>query len=174
MSTPSLDVTNVELYGASPQIVRLSDKQDAEVFKCEEEPHMLGSEHGFGYFPKRIGQLLGDGKLEIVRKLGWGGYASVWLARAERGKYPSRYVAVKVLSVNSTALAVDKYIIELSSLSLIRKTNPNHPGYKHCLQRYEYILETSLHGPHICIVTNVLGKSMMDLKQMKPKDQRYF
>ena len=34
-----------------------------------------------GYRPTQVGELLADGRYEIVRKAGWGGYATVWVAR---------------------------------------------------------------------------------------------
>lgn len=61
--------------------VRINDKDDGEAFMCDEEPHMLSHEQGLGYYPITLGQQLGGGKLQIVRKLGWAGYSSVWLAR---------------------------------------------------------------------------------------------
>ena len=57
------------------------DDNDGEAFHCDEEPHMLSPEQGYGFFPLTLGQTLRGGKLEIVRKLGWGLNSSVWLAR---------------------------------------------------------------------------------------------
>ena len=37
-----------------------------------------------GYFPARLGQPLEGGRFCIVRKLGWGMYANVWLAKDKR------------------------------------------------------------------------------------------
>ena len=55
--------------------------EDGEEFTCDEEPHMLGPELGYGYYPVALGQFIHGGKLEIVRKLGWATSSSVWLAR---------------------------------------------------------------------------------------------
>ena len=52
-----------------------------EDFKCDEEPNVLGPESGVGYFPARFGQKIEEGKLEIVRKLGWAQNSTVWIAR---------------------------------------------------------------------------------------------
>lgn len=68
-------------FDQSSTSVRINDKEDGEEFVCDEEPHMLSPEQGFGYYPITLGQKLGEDKLEIVRKLGWAGYSSVWLAR---------------------------------------------------------------------------------------------
>jgi len=42
---------------------------------------MLSPELGYGYYPITLGDRLHNGKYEIVRKLGWADYASVWLAK---------------------------------------------------------------------------------------------
>lgn len=61
--------------------VKINDNEDGEAFICDEEPHMLSPEIGYGYFPLTLGQKLDNDKYEIVRKLGWAGYSSVWLGR---------------------------------------------------------------------------------------------
>lgn len=50
-------------------------------FSCDEEPNMLGTEQNYGYFPVSLGQKLNNGKLEVIRKLGWSLHSTVWLAR---------------------------------------------------------------------------------------------
>jgi serine/threonine-protein kinase SRPK3 len=53
-------------FDESSTSVRINDKEDGEELVCDEEPHMLSPEQGFGY-PITLGQKLGEGKLEIVR-----------------------------------------------------------------------------------------------------------
>ncbi|RDA86574.1 hypothetical protein CP532_5980 [Ophiocordyceps camponoti-leonardi (nom. inval.)] len=52
-----------------------------------------------GYHPVEIGDVLHDGRYEIVNKLGFGGWSTVWLARDSVEK---RYVALKVGLAAST------------------------------------------------------------------------
>lgn len=61
--------------------VQINDKDDGEEFVCDEEPLVLSPEQGFGYYPITLGQYFWEGKLQIVRKLGWAGNSNVWLAR---------------------------------------------------------------------------------------------
>jgi hypothetical protein len=49
-----------------------------------EEPHTLGTRDKYGYLPLTLGQTIHRGKLVIVRKLGWGGTGTVWLARVRK------------------------------------------------------------------------------------------
>jgi hypothetical protein len=62
--------------------VTLRDESGQE-FKidCHEEPNVLDIQNGYGYFPLTLEQVIHDGKLRIVRKLGWGKNSTVWLAQ---------------------------------------------------------------------------------------------
>ncbi|KAG2146239.1 kinase-like domain-containing protein [Suillus clintonianus] len=146
----------------------INDKDDGGQFVFDEEPLALSPEKGFGYYPITLGQQLGEGKLEIVRKLGWAGHSSVWLARTLGNAYPAKYVAVKVLTVNATAGVVRGFLCEVDSLRTIKTANPDHPGYQHCLNLYEVLTDKSRHGPHICLVTNILGENMHRLGRLQP------
>jgi serine/threonine-protein kinase SRPK3 len=69
------------VFNESVTTVKLKDHDDDQgTFVCDEEPHMLAPELGYGYYPLLLGERLDGGKYEIVRKLGWAGYSSVWLA----------------------------------------------------------------------------------------------
>jgi serine/threonine-protein kinase SRPK3 len=48
----------------------------------------LDGENNSGYFPARLRQPLEGGQFCIVRKLGWGFYSSVWLARDKKYVVP--------------------------------------------------------------------------------------
>jgi serine/threonine-protein kinase SRPK3 len=56
------------------------DSDNLGTFVCDEEPHMLAPELGYGYYPLTLGERMCEEKYEIVRKLGWGQNSSVWLA----------------------------------------------------------------------------------------------
>ena len=47
-------------FDESSTSVRINDKEDGEEFVCDEEPHMLSPEQGFGYYPITLGQKLGE------------------------------------------------------------------------------------------------------------------
>jgi len=46
----------------------------------EEDLTSTADESG-GFYSLRVGETLDDGRFVITRKLGWGGFSSVWLAR---------------------------------------------------------------------------------------------
>ena len=91
-----------------------------------------------------------------------------------RNAYPPEYVAVKTLTVNATAGVVDGFLVEADALRTIKKANPDHPGYKHCLRLYDAIMDVSYHGPHICLVTDVLGANIGSLRKRLPNGQCIF
>lgn len=49
-----------------------------------EEDLRLEGRNNRGYFPVCLGQCFDGDRYVIVRKLGWGQYSSVWLARDRR------------------------------------------------------------------------------------------
>jgi serine/threonine-protein kinase SRPK3 len=80
---------HVTPFGGSMNLVAMKAREgggpgEKEDFMCDEEPHILTPEHGYGYFPLMLGHKLNDNKYEIVRKLGWGQFSSVWLAKVAR------------------------------------------------------------------------------------------
>lgn len=77
----------------------------------------------------------------------------------------------RVLTVNATVGVLDGLLVEANSLRTIKSANPNHPGYRHCLHLYDATYDTSYHGPHICLVTNVLGANVNSLRRSQPNGQ---
>ncbi|KAI3603905.1 kinase-like protein [Moniliophthora roreri] len=114
-----------------------------------------------GYFPARLGQPLEGGRFCIVRKLGWGQYASVWLAKDRK---EDRFVALKILTCESTkALQVSgakQRSDEVRMLQKIAAAQPSHRGFRHNLALYDTFEFRGSHGIHMCLVTEVLGYSV--------------
>jgi hypothetical protein len=58
------------------------DEEDEEVLRFHEEFIGLPASSGFGYMHVDIGDEIGEqGRYKILRKLGYGMYSTVWLAR---------------------------------------------------------------------------------------------
>ncbi|KAM5534359.1 hypothetical protein V8D89_011952 [Ganoderma adspersum] len=98
------------------------DEKDIKSFQrtLEEEPLGVGSKSGFGHYDAQFGEVIGpaDGstKYRIERKLGWGLYSSVWLARELK---KDRFVAVKIETTNATHLHHKSVFIEVDALALL-------------------------------------------------------
>lgn len=77
-----------------------------EVDQFLEEPCGLTAEQGFGYAQPQIGEHVGIGRTydhEILRKVGWGMYSSVWLAKD--------YRRVHYHSIGSRAITIVLFLV---------------------------------------------------------------
>ncbi|VUG17247.1 DEBR0S2_02190g1_1 [Brettanomyces bruxellensis] len=112
-----------------------------------------------GYHPVFIGERYGVfGQYEIVRKLGWGHFSTVWLAWDGSGK---RHVAIKVVksAKNYREAAED----EIKILEKVNSGPADHPGKSHVVQLLDHFIHKGPNGSHICMVFEVLGENMVSL-----------
>lgn len=63
-----------------------------------------------GYQPTIIGDAFQDGRYEIVNKLGFGGYSTIWLARDH---HEERYVSLKILVASQSTQSNEVKILRL-------------------------------------------------------------
>ena len=68
------------VFDPSPNSTYQASK-DLQGMQWPEESLTSTSNEGGGFYPARLGETFDDGRFVITRKLGWGGYSSVWLAR---------------------------------------------------------------------------------------------
>ncbi|KAG2021327.1 CMGC/SRPK protein kinase [Coprinopsis cinerea AmutBmut pab1-1] len=129
-----------------------------------------------GYHPVKIGDEFSDGRYVVVRKLGWGHFSTVWLARDTK---MNRHVALKIVKsaprYTETALDEIKLLQRLitSSTPPVAPTpeNPNpppspshtHPGKSHVIQFLDHFRHKGPNGTHVCMVFEVLGENLLGL-----------
>ncbi|KAF8162572.1 kinase-like domain-containing protein [Crassisporium funariophilum] len=129
-----------------------------------------------GYHPVKIGDTFSDDRYVVVRKLGWGHFSTVWLARDQK---MNRHVALKVVKsaprYTETALDEIKLLQRLitSSTPPIAPTsiNPNppsspshtHPGRSHVISFLDHFRHKGPNGIHVCMVFEVLGENLLGL-----------
>ena len=90
----------------------LKDKMNKSFYDDDnpsEDEGMPGYKKGKGYHPVHVGEVLGDDRYVIIKKLGWGHFSTVWLA-LDRTKTETTYVAMKVQKSgkNNTEVAKDE------------------------------------------------------------------
>ncbi|KAJ7767979.1 kinase-like domain-containing protein [Mycena maculata] len=116
-----------------------------------------------GYHPVSIGDSFSDDRYVVVRKLGWGHFSTVWLARDEQ---MHRHVALKV--VKSAPRYTETAVDEIKLLQrLVTSSDPNtpdsHPGKSHVISFLDHFRHKGPNGTHVCMVFEVLGESLLGL-----------
>ncbi|KAI0633931.1 kinase-like domain-containing protein [Trametes polyzona] len=140
-----------------------------------EEAHMLHANRGpYGFFPMQLGQYLSNGAYQIVRKLGYGTYSSVWLAKQFNSKTNDgyNYVAIKILTTNAVRGEWLHYLhdVEMAHrLRLLSLSAKEHPGYKYCARPLHVFEQESAHGKHSCIVYPPYGPDAFNLAMHMPE-----
>ncbi|KAG6247642.1 hypothetical protein E4U24_003087 [Claviceps purpurea] len=115
----------------------------------------------FGLHPITLGDVLPkpltcvsdvnkEPRYRIMLKLGYGAFATVWLARDLVEK---RYVAVKV-GLGSDKPLPDR---EADILSQIRETGPGKHGYERVIELLDVFIVEGPNGFHQCLVTEVVS-----------------
>ncbi|KZT66689.1 kinase-like protein [Daedalea quercina L-15889] len=129
-----------------------------------------------GYHPVHIGDTFSDGRYAVVRKLGWGHFSTVWLAKDAK---LNRHVALKVVKsaprYTETALDEIKLLQRLITSSTPPKQptldNPSpppspsqtHPGRSHVISFLDHFRHKGPNGTHVCMVFEVLGENLLGL-----------
>lgn len=112
-----------------------------------------------GYHPIQVGETFKDGRYVIVRKLGWGHFSTVWLAKDTENN--NKHVAMKV--VRSASHYTEAALDEISLLRRTVSANPNHPGYSHVVSLLDSFKHIGPNGVHVCMVFEVLGENLLGL-----------
>ncbi|KXX82331.1 Protein kinase dsk1 [Madurella mycetomatis] len=97
-----------------------------------------------GYHPTVIGDTFHNGRYDIVHKLGFGGYSTIWLAR---DKQMNRYVSLKILVASESSKSTEREVLRWLS-----SPNSNHKGQQfipHLLDDFSF---NGPNGHHIGLV----------------------
>ncbi|KAG0238758.1 serine/threonine protein kinase, CMGC group [Actinomortierella wolfii] len=126
------------------------------VFSDEEED-MEDYRRG-GYHFINVGDVFNNGRYITLRKLGWGHFSTVWLAR---DTVMNRHVALKVVKSAShyTETAED----EIKLLQRVVTANPDAPGRKYVVELLDNFVHHGPNGLHVCMVFEVLGENLLSL-----------
>lgn len=127
--------------------------------KATEDEEDLSDYKEGGYHPVVPGELYSN-RYRIIRKLGWGHFSTVWLARDEQAPKP-HFVAIKFMrsAKHYTETARD----EVEVLEKVAKADPNHPGRKHIVTLLDCFVHSGPNGQHVCMVFQVLGENLLGL-----------
>lgn len=111
-----------------------------------------------GYHTCFIGENYKDGKYTLVRKLGWGHFSTVWLAK-DNDK--NCHVAMKI--VRSAKHYTETALDEIKLLDKVTTSELNHPGHEHVIQLLDTFTHKGPNGVHVVMVFEVLGENLLGL-----------
>lgn len=111
-----------------------------------------------GYHPCYIGESYKNNKYTLVRKLGWGHFSTVWLARDNDKQC---HVAMKI--VRSAKHYTDTAVDEIKLLDKVTTSDVHHPGHQHVIQLLDTFTHEGPNGVHVCMVFEVLGENLLGL-----------
>lgn len=119
-----------------------------------------------GYHPVRIGDKFAHGRYTVVRKLGWGHFSTVWLAR-DHARNPPAHVALKVVKSADryTETALDE--VRLCARAAACRGRGN-AGDAHVINLIDHFMHAGPHGNHVCMVFEVLGESLLSVVRRPP------
>lgn len=121
-----------------------------------------------GYHPVHIMDSLSSGRYLVLRKMGWGHFSTVWLAKDNE---TNRHVALKIMksSRRYTETALD----EIKLLQHCRDANPSHPGYNHVVTFVDSFMHLGVHDQyHVCMTFEPLGENLLSLTQRWVKQNK--
>ncbi|XP_062420147.1 SRSF protein kinase 2-like isoform X2 [Pungitius pungitius] len=122
---------------------------------CEEQQENPADYGIGGYYPVEIGEVFVD-RYQVVQKLGWGHFSTVWLCwDIVRG----RFVALKV--VKSAQTFTETAQDEIKLLKCVRDSDPRDPKRETIVHLIDDFRITGANGEHVCMVLEVLGHQLL-------------
>ncbi|CAL8579589.1 hypothetical protein XPA_005326 [Xanthoria parietina] len=118
-----------------------------EVWSEKVERYRVG-----GYHTTHIGDTHKEGRYKILHKLGYGGFATVWLARDTEA---NRYVALKIIMADERSNK-----LELKMFEYLANQHSDHPGKQHLVTLLDRFVIQGPYGKHNCLVLPFLGPSV--------------
>jgi serine/threonine-protein kinase SRPK3 len=104
-----------------------------------------------GFHPVHLGDQFKKDRYTVIHKLGYGGFATVWLARDLNR---SRYVALKIL-----AARLSRDCPEVEILRRLKESE-QHRGKAFVMSMLDHFWIEGPNGRHLCVVSEVGGPSI--------------
>ncbi|KAJ5724072.1 hypothetical protein N7488_002107 [Penicillium malachiteum] len=128
----------------------------------EEDPSLyrLG-----GYHSVHLGDIF-HSQYEVLRKLGYGRYSTIWLVRDQISTSTGCYKALKILTAECYDGSHD--IFELEILKRLRNSDPKHKGYPYIPILVDSFEHIGPNGSHVCTVLEPMGESLKTFGTLFP------
>lgn len=135
------------------------DEEEEDLSSCDEKnEESLKDYKPGGYHPAFKGEHYKDSRYILVRKLGWGHFSTVWLARDME---KNTHVALKIVRSDKvyTGAAQD----EIKLLKRLCDETDENEGSKHILTLLDNFIHQGPNGSHVVMVFEVLGENLLAL-----------
>ncbi|KAK3299504.1 kinase-like domain-containing protein [Chaetomium fimeti] len=107
-----------------------------------------------GYHPVHLHDHLKDGRYEVLNKLGFGAFSTVWLAKDH---LTQRHVSIKIVVANG----LETQSHELRMLRHVQASDlHSHPSRSCVPQILDSFFHDGPNGRHLCVVLELLGPSL--------------
>ncbi|XP_061730802.1 SRSF protein kinase 2-like isoform X2 [Nerophis ophidion] len=114
------------------------------------------AEYGIGgYYPVEIGEIFED-RYQVVKKLGWGHFSTVWLCW---DMVKGGFVALKV--VKSAETYRETALDEIKLLKCVRDSDPRDPKRDSIVHLIDDFRISRGNAQHVCMVLEVLGHQLL-------------
>ncbi|XP_023254786.1 SRSF protein kinase 3-like [Seriola lalandi dorsalis] len=135
----------VKIQAHSPEPVGTYEEQ-------QENP----ADYGIGgYYLVEIGEIFVD-RYQVVKKLGWGHFSTVWLCWDMEKR---RFVALKV--VKSAQTFTETALDEIKLLKCVRDSDSKDPKRETIVHLIDDFRISGANGEHVCMVLEVLGHQLL-------------
>ncbi|XP_077582537.1 SRSF protein kinase 3-like [Stigmatopora nigra] len=108
-----------------------------------------------GYHPVEIGEIFED-RYQVVKKLGWGHFSTVWLCW---DMLTRSFVALKV--VKSALMYTKTALDEIKLLKRVRDSDLRDPQRERIVHLIDDFRISGVNGVHVCMVLEVLGHQLL-------------
>lgn len=147
---------------------RKSSSRAAQAFRSSEDLKQIYNWHQNledldqyepgGLHPAQLGDRISQDRYEIIHKLGYGSYSTVWLAK-DHSQYKESYVAIKILK--SQAPFAEQ---EVKCWQHLQDGPAEHPGKRYILPLDDIFSIQGPNGRHLCLVMPVAGCDLYSCK----------
>ncbi|CAD6641905.1 XXYS1_4_G0026900.mRNA.1.CDS.1 [Saccharomyces cerevisiae] len=135
---------------------------DSSISSCDERnEESLKDYRPGGYHPAFKGEPYKDSRYILVRKLGWGHFSTVWLAK---DMVNNAHVAMKIVRSDKVYTeAAEDEIKLLQRVNDADNTKEDSMGANHILKLIDHFNHKGPNGVHVVMVFEVLGENLLAL-----------
>ncbi|XP_047439970.1 SRSF protein kinase 2-like [Mugil cephalus] len=137
-----------------PAVQNRSHSPELQGF-CEEQQENPEDYGIGGYYAVEIGEIFVD-RYQVVKKLGWGHFSTVWLCWDMVKRH---FVALKV--VKSAQTFTETALDEIKLLKCVRDSDPQDCKRERIVNLIDDFRISGANGEHVCMVLEVLGHQLL-------------